>query len=119
MELFGEGTGEDIMICITQHSSDTVWRVKEFKAMKHIRPEEGGPLLCLRSFRIISPKQGQEYRLQRYENVFTIKDSIQEDHLCTTLLIDDREVPVYFGEESTLPGSDIKDYFYSSEMSPD
>lgn len=50
--------------------------------------------------------------------VFTIKDSMENDLLYVSLLINNTEMPVNVGQESTLPGSDNNDLLYSSQASP-
>ncbi|GBM10435.1 hypothetical protein AVEN_263349-1 [Araneus ventricosus] len=87
-------------------------------AFQYFRPKERGPLLCLNSFQIISLQQGLEYRLQRGEDVFTIKDCMRNT-LCESLAIGDREVLFYVGQVSTLPGPDRNGPLYSSQTSSD
>ncbi|GBM12517.1 hypothetical protein AVEN_188692-1 [Araneus ventricosus] len=68
-------------------------------------------ILCLSSFQIISLQQGRKYWLRRSVEVFIIKDCMQEDQLCASLLIDDREVPAYIERESYRS-------LYQVQMSP-
>ncbi|GBM06106.1 hypothetical protein AVEN_265168-1 [Araneus ventricosus] len=53
----------------------------------------GVPLQCFSKFQIISLQQRHENLLLRCEDVFTIKDCMQEDHLCVFILIEDSEEP--------------------------
>ncbi|GBM71770.1 hypothetical protein AVEN_190634-1 [Araneus ventricosus] len=88
-------------------------------ALYNFQPAKGEPLLSLNSFHIISLQQVLEYQLLQREEVFTIKDCMQEDHLFWALLIEDREVPNYVWQESMLPVADSNGHLYSSQMSPD
>ncbi|GBM24455.1 hypothetical protein AVEN_41102-1 [Araneus ventricosus] len=44
---------------------------------------------------------------------------IKEECLCKSILIGNRVVPIYIGQESTLPGPNTTGPLYSSQMSPD
>lgn len=43
---------------------------------------------------------------------------MQDDTLCVFFLINDTEVPVYVGKESTVPASDSNGFLYNSQTSP-
>ncbi|GBN33547.1 hypothetical protein AVEN_121614-1 [Araneus ventricosus] len=52
------------------------------------------------SVKIISLQEERECRILRCENVFTIKNCMQEDRSCMSLFINDKEVPVYVGKKA-------------------
>ncbi|GBN03183.1 hypothetical protein AVEN_95304-1 [Araneus ventricosus] len=56
--------------------------------------------LVIRYSKVTMRYMGPEYRLLRCEDVSTIKDCMQENYLCGSFLIDDREVPIYVGKRS-------------------
>ncbi|GFW23295.1 transposable element Tcb1 transposase [Trichonephila clavipes] len=48
--------------------------------------------------------------------IFSVKDYAQKESLCVSFLLDDTEVPVYFGKERIVPGPDSNDFRYSSRL---
>ncbi|GFX82978.1 uncharacterized protein TNCV_4938481 [Trichonephila clavipes] len=57
--------------------------------------------------------QGEEYPLVRCEGTFTIQVPMQRKQLCLYPSRDDREEPVYLGQENTFPGPDSDELLYS------
>lgn len=62
--------------------------------------------LSIRRKRIIVTQKGCQYMLLWCANFFTIKDSMQDDTLRASFLIDDTQVSVSVRQESKLPKSD-------------